>query len=344
MKVLLIGGTGLTGASCTQYLQQAGNEVTIFHRGNTQAPQGSDEIIGDHNQLAEFGPEFARRKFDVVVDFITGSRLQAERLMDVFRGITQRLVVLSSMDVYRAMGLLRGTETGPLQSLPLTEESELRSRSHYAPEELSTLRGILRYFDTDYEKIDVEKVVLSDAELPATVLRLPMVYGPGDYIHRFHYILKRMDDQRPFILYADDIAGWRTPRGFADNMGYAIALAATSDKAAGRIYNICEEESFTELEWARKIAECVGWKGEFIILPREKAPQHLLYPRRIDQQLIASSARIRSELGYKEPISIEEGIRRTIPWERANQPPVPLFMPFNYEDEDRAVQALKASA
>ena len=344
MKVLLIGGTGLTGASCIQYLQQAGHEVTIFHRGKAAAPQGSDEIIGDHNQLPEFRPEFQRHRFDVVVDFITGSRAQAERLMDVFRGIAGRLVVLSSMDVYRAMGLLRGTETGPLQSLPLTEESELRTRSQYSPEEMKGFRQILRYFDEEYEKIEVEKTVLSDPELPGTALRLPMVYGPGDYIHRFHYILKRMDDKRPFILYADDIAAWRTPRGFADNVGYGIALAATSQQAAGRIYNISEEESFTELEWARKIAEAVGWEGEFIVLPREKAPKHLLYPRRIEQQLVASSARIRSELGYKEPISIEEGIRRTIPWERANQPSAPLFMPFNYDEEDRAVQALKASA
>lgn len=344
MRILLIGGTGFTGVSAATYLQHAGHDVTVFHRGKAPAPVGTTEIVGDVNQLGEFKPEFERGKFDVVADFITGSRQQAERLMHVFRGITGRIVVLSSMDVYRAMGLLRGTETGPLQPLPLTEESDLRSRSQYSPSELSTLRQFLPYFDDQYEKLDVEQVVLADRELPGTVLRLPMVYGPGDYIHRFHHVLKRMDDQRPFILYSDDIAGWRTPRGFADNVGYAIALAATLEKAAGRIYNICEEESFTELEWARKIAEAVGWKREFIVLPREKAPKHLQYPRRIEQHLVASSARIREELGYKEPISIDEAIRRTIPWERANQPQAPLFMPFNYDDEDKALAHLKASA
>lgn len=344
MKVLLVGGTGLTGRPAAEYLRQLGHEVTVFHRGKPTAPPGAQEIVAEQHHLAEFRPQFERRNFDVVVDFITGSRHQADRLMDVFRGITRRIVVLSSMDVYRAMGLLRGTEEGPLQPLPLTEESELRSRSQYSPDELSTLRQILPYFDDQYEKIEVEKVALGHPELPGTVLRLPMVYGPGDYIHRFHYILKRMDDQRPFILYSDDIAGWRTPRGFADNVGYAIALAATSEKAAGRIYNISEEESFTELEWAKKIAEAAGWKGEFIVLPREKAPKHLQYPRRVEQHLVASSARIREELGYNEPISIEEAIRRTIPWERANQPQAPLFMPFRYEDEDRAMEQLKASA
>jgi nucleoside-diphosphate-sugar epimerase len=344
MKVLLIGGTGFTGAPAAEYLRQLGHEVTVFHRGKSTAPRGVQEIIGEQQQLPEFRQEFERGKFDAVVDFITGSRRQAERLMDVFRGITGRIVVLSSMDVYRAMGLLRGTESGPLQPLPLTEESELRSRSQYSPEELDGLRNILPYFDDQYEKIDVEKVVLGDPDLPGTVLRLPMVYGPGDYIHRFHHVLRRMDDQRPFILYSDDIAEWRTPRGFADNVGYAIALAAISEKAVGRIYNICEEESFTELEWAKKIADAVGWKGHFVVLPRDKAPAHLCYPRRLEQHLVASSARIREELGYNEPISIDEGIRRTIPWERANQPPAPLFMPFKYEDEDRAMEQLKASA
>lgn len=344
MKVLLIGGTGLTGPSAATYLRQAGHEVTIFHRGKRQLPAGCKEIIGDHNQLAEYRPQFASAKFDVVVDFITGSRGQAERLMEVFRGITGRIVVLSSMDVYRAMGLLRGTETGPLQPVPFTEESELRSKPIYSAQELSSFTQILSYFDTEYEKIDVERTVLGDPELPGTALRLPMIYGPGDYIHRFYYILKRMDDQRPYILFSDDMAAWRTPRSFADNVGYAIALAAASEKASGRIYNICEEESFSELEWAKKIGEAVGWKGEFVVLPRAKAPKHLLYPGRAEQHLVASSARIRQELGYLERISREEGIRRTIPWERANPPQHVWFAPFDYDAEDAALRSLKASA
>jgi nucleoside-diphosphate-sugar epimerase len=318
--------------------------VTIFHRGKTPLPDGSEQIIGDHKQLEDFRPEFKRGNFDVVVDFITGSRRQAQRLMDVFRGITGRIVVLSSMDVYRAMGILRGTETGPLQQVPLTEDSELRTRSQYSKEELQGLINILGYFDEEYEKIEVEETVLGDPKLPATILRLPMVYGPGDYIHRFYYLLKRMDDRRPFILLSDDMAAWHTPRGFAESVGNAIALAATSENAAGRIYNICEEESFSELEWAKKIAREVGWKGEFVVLPREKTPQHLLYPLRIEQQFIATAARIRQELGYAEPISVEEGIRRTIPWERANPPQQVWFAPFNYEAEDEVMQKLKASA
>jgi nucleoside-diphosphate-sugar epimerase len=165
-----------------------------------------------------------------------------------------------------------------------------------------------------------------------------MIYGPGDYIHRFDYILKRMDEQRPAIIFADDFAAWRSPRGYVENVADAVVLAATLEGAIGRTYNVCEEESFSELEWAKKIAAATGWKGDFVVVPREKAPSHLQYPGNTDQHLVGSAQRIRRELGYKEAISREEGIRRTIPWERANPPQQVFFAPFDYAAEDAALR------
>ena len=345
MKVLLIGGTGFIGPSTAFYLQQAGHNVTVFHRGKTTAPQGTQEIIGDHHRLAEYRSEFERGGFDVVIDFILSSGKQAKELTKTFRGITQRVVAISSMDAYRAMGIIHGIEPGPLQEMPLNEESELRTQTNtYSPEGMKKVREIYPWVDDQYDKVPMEQAVLNDCDLYATVLRLPMVYGPGDPLHRFHAILKRMDDGRRQIIFADDVAGYRTPRGYVDNVGAAIALAATSEKAAGRVYNICEAESFSELEWARKIADAMDWKGEFVVLPRDHAPKHLLFPGNTAQHLAASSERIRRELGYREPIDEVEAIRRTIEWERAHQPAAPHLMPFNYEEEDAALSRLKASA
>ena len=345
MKILIIGGTGFMGPSTVAHLQNAGHQVTVFHRGKTPLPAGAEEIIGDHHRLGDYRPEFERRNFDVVIDFILSSGRQMKTLMETFRGITHRVVAISSMDVYRAMGILHGTEAGPLQQVPLTEESELReNRNTYSPEAMTKVREVYPWADDEYDKIPVEEAVMGDRDLPGTVLRLPMVYGPGDPLHRFHHILKRMDDGRRHIIFPDDIAAWRTPRGYVENVAAAIALAATSDHAAGRIYNICEAESFSELEWARKIAAAAGWKGEFVLLPRDKTPKHLVLPGNTAQHLAASSERMRHELGCREPISRDEAIRRTIEWERANQPQQPLYMPFNYKAEDEALASLKATA
>jgi nucleoside-diphosphate-sugar epimerase len=120
------------------------------------------------------------------------------------------------------------------------------------------------------------------------------------------------------IIFPETLA-WRSPRGYVENVAAAIALAATDERAARRIYNVCEEPSFSELEWARKIAAALRWDGDFVVLPIEHTPQHLLKPGNAAQQWTASSTRIRQELGYEEPIAIEEAIRRTIRWERENR-------------------------
>jgi len=344
MKVLLIGGSGFIGPFAATALLKSGHHVTVFHRGRTSAPAGTEEILGDRQFLQDHQLEFRRQKFDVVVDFVLSSGRQAVQLMDTFRGIAGRVVALSSMDVYRAIGVFYGFEPGGLQELPVTEDSELRTtRNVYSPEQLKKMRQAYDWVDDEYDKIPAELAVLGDSRLPGTVLRLPMIYGPGDPLHRFYPILKRVDDGRRQIIFADDVAAWRTPRGYVEDVAAAVALVAASPQSSGRTYNVSESESFGELDWARKIAASVGWSGEFVVLPHDRTPPHLHLPGNAAQHLVASSDRIREELGYREQLSREEAIRRTITWERANPPAQPVAQ-FNYQAEDEALRQFKMSA
>lgn len=338
MRILLIGGNGFVGRFAVAALKQQGHTLAVFHRGTTAVPAGVDEIRGDRHQLNFSAQELERFAPDVVIDLVISSGPQAKELMNIFRGVARRVVMLSSIDVYRAVGISQGTETGPLQEVPLTEESELRRSLHpYPPERMQIMRKIFPWVTNDYDKIPAERVVMNDRELPGTVLRLPMVYGPGDPLHRFYPVVKRIADGRRHIILPDTLAGWRSPRGYVENVAAAIALAATDDRAAGRIYNVCEEPSFTELEWARKIAGEMQWKGEFVVLPVEHTPPHLQNPGNAAQHWTASSARIRQELGHKEPVAIEDAVRQTIRWERENPPADALLAQFDYEAEDAAV-------
>ena len=343
MKILLIGGTGFIGPQVIRHLLANGHKVTVFHRGNRTLPTGVRQIIGDRNRLSEFRRLFAREKFEAVIDFVLSSERQAIDLMQTLRGITQNVVVLSSMDVYRAWGVFYGLEPGGLQPLPLAEDSELRTKPPYPPEVIKKTQQMISWIDAEYDKVPVERVVLGTPDLPGTVLRLPMIYGSGDYVHRFYPFLKRMDDRRPFILFAEDIAAVRTPRGYVKDIAYGIALAATSERVTGRVYNICERECFNELEWAKKIAVEVGWNGEFIVLARDKTPAHLLVPFNTAQHLVVTSDRIREELGYHETVSQKEAFEHTIVWERAHPPKV-ADAHFDYEAEDDAVHKLKSTA
>jgi nucleoside-diphosphate-sugar epimerase len=338
MRLLLIGGNGFIGRFVVAALKRQGHTVVVFHRGMTAVPDGVDEIRGDHNQLRASAQELKRFAPDVVIDLVLSSGAQAEELMNVFRGATQRVVMLSSMDVYRAVGILHGTESGPLQAVPLTEESELRRRLHpYPPESLQFLRKTFAWVTDDYDKIPAERIVMNDPELAGTVLRLPMVYGPGDPLHRFYPVVKRVLDRRRHMIFPETLAGGRSPRGYVENVAAAIARAATDDRAARRIFNVCEEPSFSELEWAKKISSEMRWDGEFVVLPVDRTPPHLLKPGNAAQDWTATSARIRRELGYEEPVAIDEAIRRTIDWQQQNTPAAEFLAQFDYVAEDEAV-------
>src|SRR2546428_2182434 len=134
MKILIIGGSGFIGAPLVRELQQLAQTVAVFHRGkSTSALSGVEYILGDRKQLDQHGETFCRLAPDVVIDMILSSGRQAETLMQVFRGVARRVVAISSMDVYRAFGIFHGTEPGPLQPVPLTEESEVRRNLHPYP-------------------------------------------------------------------------------------------------------------------------------------------------------------------------------------------------------------------
>jgi len=334
MRILVLGGTAFIGPPTVRALLEGGHEVALFHRGKTggDPPDGATEILGDRKDLPDFSKALRDFHADAVLDMFPLSKEDAERVLELFRGHARRVIAVSSMDVYRAYGVLSGSEPGPPEPLPLTEESPVRTV-------LFPYRGQSERLH-DYEKILVEKAYLGDQDLPGTVLRLPMVYGPGDYQHRLFPYLKRMDDGRPAILLSESMSGWRTTRAWVEDVGRAIALAVQSDEARGRVFNVGEREALTEVEWIRRIAKAAGWKGELVILPNEDLPAHLQDGMNTKQQLEADTTRIRDELGFEESVPSGEAILRTVRWERENPPKGVDSSVFGYEEEDETLRDL----
>ncbi len=326
MHILVIGGTLFTGPHVVRGLLEQGYRVTLFHRGQTHAnlPPQVTRIFGDRTNLATHLSAFIRLAPDVVIDMIALTRQDAQGLMHVFNGITGRVVVPSSIDVYRAFGRLHRTEPGLPDPVPLLEAAPLR-------EQLS-LHG------EEYEKRWVEDEVLSHPVLPGTVVRLPAVYGAGDY--RPWDYLKRMDDGRPYILLDERKARWRFSRGNVKNVAHALVLAATNERAKHRIYNVADEHAPTQYEWAQLIGQAAGWSGQIITLPPEQLPQHLHEHIDWQQDWVVDTGRIRQELGYTDIESPLDGVRAAVTWQRANPPDLSDTARFNYGAEDEIINRL----
>ena len=131
-----------------------------------------------------------------------------------------------------------------------------------------------------------------------------------------------MADGRPAILLAAEQARWRWTRGYVGNVAAAIALAVTDSRAAGRIYNVGDNPTPTEREWVEQIGAAAGWHGAVVSVPSDELPTHLRQPLDWRYHLHTSTVRIRSELGYAEPVSPEDAWQRTLGWERSHLPEV----------------------
>src|SRR5262249_46076553 len=125
------------------------------------------------------------QEWNAVIDMNAMTQADAQTAARAIRGVTGRVVVISSGDVYRRYDLLRRVDIGPAEETPLVENAPLRS--HHFP-----YRGhheLGRQYH-DYEKILVEHAY-GESGLPLAVLRLAMVYGPGDPQNRVQaYVTK----------------------------------------------------------------------------------------------------------------------------------------------------------
>jgi len=335
MHVLVVGGTGFIGRYVVRRLIETANTVTVLHRGQTNPdlPAGVRYLYGERSDIEAFASDFKRIAPDVTLDMICYNKQEATELIAALDSSCERLVVASSMDVYRSYGLLLGLEQGEPDAGPLKEDSPLRESEYPHRGNAKSPADFAQY----YEKRHVEQVVSSATHMNPTILRLPAVYGPGDKYHRTFEYLKRMDDGREKIILEEKRSRWRWTRGYVENVADAIALAVTDERSAGRIYNVGEPDALSEAEWVRSIGQAAGWRGEVVNLPRDKMPAHLDFHFNWEYQLECDTARIRSELGYEERVSRVEAMRRTVDWERANPPDQVDAASFNYAEEDQAL-------
>ncbi|HUO93247.1 MAG TPA: NAD-dependent epimerase/dehydratase family protein [Rhizomicrobium sp.] len=288
MRALVIGGTGFIGKFVSRLLAAHGHDVSVFHRArhdlSTILP-GATSIIstGPLSSSAALQTALAANP-DIVVHMLAMRESEAEAAVQTFRGRIGRLAFASSGDVYRAYGRFTKFEPGPPDPVPLDPaRSPLRSLL-YPYRKSSTPRDALEY---DYEKILVERVLLGDPLLPGVCLRLPKVYGRdnnADFatVHRFAH-------------HPD----WRWTHGYVENVAAAIVLAATHRDGGGRIYNVGEAHTPTVGERLRD-------------LPASGMPALEGDAYDFGQDIVYDTTPIRNELGYGEPVSYEDAIRRTV--------------------------------
>jgi nucleoside-diphosphate-sugar epimerase len=325
MRVTVLGGTRFIGAAIVEELAAYGHELLLVHRGEHE-PDGLPEADHLHAErrdlphlrgaLDEFGPE-------ALVDACAMTAADAETALAALGDM--RLLVLSSMDVYRVWGsLLAGTETDPV---PVDETSAVREQRY-------PYRGHPRYGREegvdDYDKLDVEEAYLRRA---ATVCRLPVVYGERDYQRREEPVLRRVRAGRARIPTGAGTFLWT--RGYVRDVAAGVRLALESEACIGEVLNLGEHRTWSMALWARHVLEAAGASAELVRVPDVLLPDDLRLFASMPQHVLVSSAKARDLLGWEET-DPHEALAKTVAWHLAHPPEETAA---DFAADDRALAA-----
>lgn len=322
MKVLVTGATGFVGSHVVDVLLERGHEVFYIARktSNFRWLEGKSATRVDGSLFDVNSLRPAVEGMDVVIhvagltaakneaEFLKGNRDATQNLLDAIRAYApslRRYVHISSLAV-----------CGPAVQLdePITEESPLKPITAYGR-----------------TKKLAEQCVTACSDIPWTIIRPPAVYGPRDeaILTFFQTINKGLasfigfDEKRVSLVHVRDLA-----RGIVD--------AAFADVAVGQTYFISSDETYTwdqisavtaSIMGKRKllrlrlphsvvlsIAGTVGFFGKLA-----GKPPVLDYEKGIDltqKYWICSTTKARRELGYRQEMSLADGIRDTVEWYR----------------------------
>lgn len=304
MRVAVLGGTGFIGHHVTRWLVEAGEDVTTIHRGYTPVRvPGVRSVTADRQSSATLASALTAAAPHVLIDMAAYTGEDMERLLTAVPASLERLLVISSGDVYWTYAAFLGLSSALAPAAAVHEGAPLREQLYPYRAQAKGPEDLLY----SYEKIVVERTARTGAGVPVTILRLPMVYGPEDPQKRVGGYLERLGASASELRLNATQAAWRCTRGYVEDVAWAIRLAALDGRAAGQIFNVGEADALTELEWVCAIAVAANWSGRVISDPAE--PPSLPAEWRIP--LVVDTRRIREALGYQEPIGRQEGLRLT---------------------------------
>ena len=304
---MVLGASGFIGPAVVRRLRALGHDPLAVSR--------SGPLAADRDDPDAVVRLAARQGADAVVDLLALTLGSTRPLLEALSGRVGRYVLVSSGDVYRQYGALQRKEEGGAPVQLLDEDAPLRTRLHPYRRDPPRPASDPQAWMDDYDKIPIERAVLGHISLEGAVVRLPMVFGPGDRQRRFAWAIRPMHAGAAAMELDRQWASWRTTYGFVDDVAEGVALAAVLPAAAGRTYNVGMSEAPDHAAWARRVASALGWTGELRTVEREAVDSGLR--RRLDGMdlsypLVTDTRRIRAELGYVEVTDPEEALRRTI--------------------------------
>lgn len=250
MKALVTGATGFVGSHLVEALARKGDEITALVRSPRKAALlqqlGVRQVAGDL-----FDREAIREAVtgvDVIyhVAGLVAARGEAEFLRANRDATTNILAALGEIGARPRLVLVSSMAAGG----PAPRGAPLRGHEPPAP--------VTQY---GRSKLAGEAVVRA-ADLPWTIIRPPMVYGPRD-----QEVLKVFKIARTGLAPVFGDGSQELSAIYGPDLAEALIAAAASERTVGRTYYACHPEVFESGELVRRVGAVVGQSVRVLPLP-----------------------------------------------------------------------------
>ncbi|NKB87171.1 MAG: NAD-dependent epimerase/dehydratase family protein [Acidobacteria bacterium] len=323
MKVLVTGGTGFTGKALVRRLLDDGHEVVAldYKEGiKTQELRdwGAKVVIGSVTDR------------DVVESSMAGVEV-VHHLAAAFRELDVPNTFYDEVNVGGTENVLEAAKRHGVRKFVYCSTCGVHGNVDNPPAaESAPINAADYYQQTKYE---AEPVVLRyHAEgLPSVILRPAAIYGPGDP-ERFFMIFKRVANGS-FPMFGGGQTFYHPL--YVDSLVDAFIAAQEPGRGDGKAYLIADAEYVTIENLVRGVARALdvdvkirnlpilpliiaGHVCEKVCKPFRITPP--IFPRRVDwfrQNRAFDISAARRDLGYDPKIDLDEGLRRTAEWYKA---------------------------
>ncbi|WP_428950932.1 NAD-dependent epimerase/dehydratase family protein [Streptomyces sp. cg35] len=184
MRILLLGGTWFLGRAVVRQALDLGYDVTTFNRGRS-APDlpGTTAVHGDRTSTADLKRLTRSGPWDLVVD-TSASEMAPRQVLDAAR-------ILAPVATHYAYVSTVNAYTG-WPNEPLTEDSPTYDAPADADRDYGAGDGTTVHYGK--QKAGCEKAVRSAFdERRVTILRPGVILGPGEYVGRLPWWLRRCE-------------------------------------------------------------------------------------------------------------------------------------------------------
>lgn len=312
ISVLVTGANGFVGKSlCAELFRQGFAIRTVVRSLNNHADVAEQVIVSSMD--AETDWAVVIKDIDVVIHLAARVHImndKAENALAEFRQInvdgTLALTAQAAMAgvkrfIYISSIKVNGEFT---KKQPFTEGDLPNPQDPYA----------ISKFEAEKALRQIEK----ETGMEVVILRPPLIYGPGVKAN-FAALLKLVDKKLPLPLVSINN---KRSLIYVGNFVDAIITCATHANAAGQTYLVSDGEDVSMPQLIKKIASALNKPNYLFPFPMiimrlfAKIIGKTASVDRLTQSLVIDSSKIRQELDWKPPFTLEQGLKVTADWYR----------------------------